>query len=68
LIKLVLFLALAYLCYRLLRRPGRALPCGRKAAGQSPAPPIDRSRVVDAEYREVEGSGGDGPGKPSGTG
>jgi len=57
LIKLVLFLALAYLCYRLLRRAGsgRAVAGQRRGADADAAPSIDRSRVVDAEYREVEG-------------
>jgi len=59
LIKLILFLALAYLCYRLLLRargPAPPKPLGPKAAPATP--PIDRSKVVDAEYREVDGESG----------
>ena len=62
-LKLIFLLALAYLVYRLLSSLGRGAPRGHLGTSDRPAgPSIDRSRVVDAEYREADGEA-DGEGE-----
>lgn len=54
-IKLVILLIVAYLCFRLLRSIGSSGKVARPPGPPAEATPsIDRSQVVDAEYREIE--------------
>ena len=58
-IKLVLFLAAAWLLYKVLKPGGRRSPAGRlgdlwKGSGERAGSRLDRSRIVDAEFEEIE--------------